>query len=135
MIITETISSAAALLRRRAAQSLGRSVVETFKRWWTAYTAWRIERRAIAELSSMSDDDLKDIGINRCEILRAVRGDTARERSSVYDTMPISCAMPRSSKWGHPMGGTAGWASYEGDVKADVITTMTGNRRHVSIGD
>jgi uncharacterized protein YjiS (DUF1127 family) len=36
----------------------------------------------MAELSSMSDRDLRDIGINRCEILRAARGDTARGRTS-----------------------------------------------------
>jgi uncharacterized protein YjiS (DUF1127 family) len=32
----------------------------------------------MAELLSTSDRDLGDIGIDRCEILRAVRGDTAR---------------------------------------------------------
>jgi uncharacterized protein YjiS (DUF1127 family) len=76
MIIMEAILSALALLHK-AAQSVGRSVVRTFKRWRAAYTAWHRERQAIAELSSMSDSDLRDIGINRCEILRSVRGDTA----------------------------------------------------------
>ena len=33
MIIMEAILSASALLHRRAAQSVGRSVVRTFKRW------------------------------------------------------------------------------------------------------
>ena len=47
----------------------------------------------MAQLLSMSDRDLRDIGINRCEILRAVRGDTVRERTSVYDAMPISFAI------------------------------------------
>jgi uncharacterized protein YjiS (DUF1127 family) len=37
----------------------------------------------MAELLSMSDRDLRDIGINRCEILRAGRGDTPRKRTSV----------------------------------------------------
>jgi uncharacterized protein YjiS (DUF1127 family) len=87
MTIVERLS-ASAPLHGRAVQSVGRSVVRTFKRWWAAYAAWRIERRAIGELLSMSDRDLKDIGINRCEILRAVRGHTARERIFVYVTNP-----------------------------------------------
>ena len=67
MIIMEAILSASALLHGRAAQSVGRSVVRTFKRWRAACTAWHRERRAMAELLSMSDRDLRDIGINRCE--------------------------------------------------------------------
>jgi len=90
MMIMEAVLSASALLHGRAAQSVGRSVVRAFKRWRAAYTAWHRERRAIAELLSMSDRDLRDIGINRCDILRAVRGDTTRERMSVYDAMPIA---------------------------------------------
>jgi hypothetical protein len=43
----------------------------------------------------MSDHDLRDIGIDRCEILRALRGDTARP---VYDAMPISFAISRPSE-------------------------------------
>ena len=89
MIIMEAIWSASALLHGRAPQFVGQSVVRTFKRWRAAYTAWQRERRAMAELLSMSDRDLRDIGANRCEILRAVRGDTAHERASVYDAMPI----------------------------------------------
>lgn len=95
MIIMEAILSASAPLHGRAAQSVGRWAVRTFKRWRGAYTAWHRERRAIAELLSMSDHDLRDIGIDRCEILRAVRDDTAR---SVYDAMPISFAISRPSE-------------------------------------
>jgi uncharacterized protein YjiS (DUF1127 family) len=90
MIIMESILSASALLQGRVAQSVARSVLRTLKHGWAAYMGWRNERRAITELLSMSDRDLKDIGINRCEILRVVRYDTARERTSVYDAMPIS---------------------------------------------
>jgi uncharacterized protein YjiS (DUF1127 family) len=61
MIIMEAILSASALLHGRGAQSVGRSVVRTFKRWRAAYTAWHKERRAMAELLSMSDRDLRDI--------------------------------------------------------------------------
>jgi uncharacterized protein YjiS (DUF1127 family) len=92
MIIMEAILSASALLDGRAAQSVGQSVVRTFKRWRAAYTAWHRERRAVAQLLSMSDRDLRDIGISRCEILRAVRGDTARERTSLYHAIPDQSA-------------------------------------------
>ena len=92
MIIMEAIWSASALLHGRAPQFVGQSVVRTFKRWRAAYTAWQRERRAMAELLSMSDRDLKDIGLNRCEILHAVRGATAREHNTVYGAIPISFA-------------------------------------------
>jgi uncharacterized protein YjiS (DUF1127 family) len=78
MIVMEANLSASALLHGGAAQFVGRSVVQRLKRWRAVYTAWRRQRRAADELGSMSDRDLRDIGINRCEILRAVRGDTAR---------------------------------------------------------
>jgi len=90
MITMEAILRASPLLHGRTAQSLNRSVLQTFKRWWAAYITWRNEQRSIAELLSMNDRDLRDIGINRCEILRAVRGDTARERISMYGAMLIS---------------------------------------------
>ena len=44
------------------------------KHWWAAYIAWRVEQAAIVQLQSMSDRDLKDIGLTRSEIARAVRG-------------------------------------------------------------
>jgi uncharacterized protein YjiS (DUF1127 family) len=90
MITMETGLRTSPLLGGKAAQSIGRSVLQTFKRGRAAYTGWHNEQPAIVELLSMSDRDLRDIGINRCEILRAVRGDTARERISLYDAMPIS---------------------------------------------
>lgn len=52
----------------------------TLKRWWVAYITWRIERAALAQLWSLSDRYLKDIGLTRSEILRAVKGETAAER-------------------------------------------------------
>jgi uncharacterized protein YjiS (DUF1127 family) len=102
MIIVEAILSVSALMRGRAAQSAARSVVRTFKRCWAACMAWQREWRAIAELSSMSDRDLRDIGVNRCEILGAVRGDTARERASVSNAMPGSFAVSRPGESGIP---------------------------------
>jgi uncharacterized protein YjiS (DUF1127 family) len=38
-----------------------------FKRHWRAFQAWR-ERERITELSSLSDRELRDIGITRGEI-------------------------------------------------------------------
>jgi len=76
--------------------------VRTFKRCWAVCMAWHRERRAIAELSSMSDHDLRDIGVNRCGILRAVRGDTSLERASVSNAMPGSFAISRPGESGIP---------------------------------
>src|SRR5262249_47437464 len=89
MIIMVANLSASALMHGGAAQFVDRSVVRRFKRWRAVYTTWHRERRAVAELLSISDRDLRDIGINRCEIMRAVRGDTARERTSVYEAISL----------------------------------------------
>jgi len=43
-------------------------MIAMLKRWWAAYTAWRIEQAAITELSSFSDRELRDIGVNRSGI-------------------------------------------------------------------
>ena len=42
---------------------------------------WRIQQAAIAELWSMSERELKDIGLTRSEIIGAVRGEAAPERA------------------------------------------------------
>jgi uncharacterized protein YjiS (DUF1127 family) len=55
-------------------------LVATLKRWWVAYVTWRIERATIVQLSSMSDHALKDIGLTRPPIPRAVIGETAVDR-------------------------------------------------------
>jgi uncharacterized protein YjiS (DUF1127 family) len=38
-----------------------------------AYLTWRLEQAAIAQLGALSDRELKDIGLRRCEIEGAVR--------------------------------------------------------------
>ena len=38
------------------------------------YTSWRLHKAAIAQLRSMSDRQLADIGVSRSEIEHAVRG-------------------------------------------------------------
>ena len=57
-------------------------LVAPWKRWRSAYKTWRLERAAITQLSSLSDRQLKDIGLNRSEIIDAVRGRGAREHVS-----------------------------------------------------
>jgi uncharacterized protein YjiS (DUF1127 family) len=58
------------------------------KRWWSAYIAWRMQEAAIALLKSMSDRDLKDIGLSRSQVDAAVRevGPTF-ERDRVFSRM------------------------------------------------
>ena len=58
-------------------RSLVRGLVASLRRWWVAYITWRIEQAAIAHLWSMSDRALKDIGLTRSEIPRAVKGEMA----------------------------------------------------------
>jgi len=57
-------------------------LVAPWKRWRSAYKTWLVERAAITQLSSLSDRQLKDIGLNRSEIIDAVRGRGAREHVS-----------------------------------------------------
>ena len=53
----------------------------TLKRWQQAHNKQCIERAASAELCSMSDLQLKDIGLTRTEITSAARGEAVRHRS------------------------------------------------------
>jgi uncharacterized protein YjiS (DUF1127 family) len=48
-------------------------LVEALQRQWVAYQDWRIRQQAIARLFSMSDAQLKDIGLVRSQIEIAVR--------------------------------------------------------------
>jgi len=75
-----TISSTA--VRRRNAAGGLLAMAAAIKRWWDSHIALRVERAAIAQLESMSDRDLKDIGLTRSEITGAVRGESARDRLS-----------------------------------------------------
>ena len=65
--------------------SAGGSIVGTvataLKRLWVTYITWRIERAAMAHLRSMSDRQLKDLGLSRSEIEGAVAGERATDRS------------------------------------------------------
>ena len=67
------ISSASTATRGMSEQSWTGRLVAALKQWWMAYITWRIEQAAIAQLWAMSDRELKDIGLTRCEITSAVR--------------------------------------------------------------
>lgn len=76
-----TISAGPAALQVITRQSWSTWLSTTLKRWWAAYMTWRVEQAAIAQLWSMSDRQLKDIGLARSEITGAVRGEPARYRA------------------------------------------------------
>ncbi len=48
------------------------------RRCWQGFVKWRAEQAAIAQLSSMSDRELRDMGLVRSEISFAVKGELAR---------------------------------------------------------
>jgi len=80
-IIMSTILSAPVAAQGIAGQSLAGGLAATLQRWWLAYITWRIERAAIAQLWSMSDRELKDIGLTRSDLPRVVRGEATRDRA------------------------------------------------------
>ena len=53
-------------------------VIAAFGRWLSAYKKWKVEQAAIAQLQSMTDRELKDIGVTRTDIHGAVRRNAAR---------------------------------------------------------
>jgi uncharacterized protein YjiS (DUF1127 family) len=70
--IMSTISTAPAAAP--AGQFTAGTLLGAVRSWWAAYLTWRIERAAIKALEAMSDRQLKDIGLARSDIARAVRG-------------------------------------------------------------
>jgi uncharacterized protein YjiS (DUF1127 family) len=55
----------------------------TLERWWIAYLTWCVERAAMAQLSKLSDRELKDIGLHRSQIPAAVRDEATSLRISL----------------------------------------------------
>jgi uncharacterized protein YjiS (DUF1127 family) len=73
-MIMSTTFSAPVPAQGMAGQSRVGGLVDVWKQWWVAYLTRRIERAAIFQLSSMSERELKDIGLTRSQIGQAVRG-------------------------------------------------------------
>jgi uncharacterized protein YjiS (DUF1127 family) len=55
----------------------------TLTRCWMTYLTWRIEQAAITQLELMDDRELRDIGLTRSSITRAVRVEPARDRAFI----------------------------------------------------
>ena len=76
--------SSTAVRRSNAANGPLATATAAVEHWWGSYIAWRLEQAAIAQLESMSDWELKDIGLTRSEIARAVRGAVGNHPISRY---------------------------------------------------
>lgn len=76
-------SSSQALAQSHAATFQSGRVLAFLKRWWIAYTEWRLYHLAAAQLRNMSDRELRDIGLDRSQIEAALRGDLARDQTLV----------------------------------------------------
>ena len=63
--------------RNSVGGKIPRTIGAALKGWWMAYVNWRLERLAISRLHSMSDRELKDMGVSRAQIEFAVRGAAA----------------------------------------------------------
>lgn len=79
---TTVIAQAAA--QRTAARFWTCGLVAILKRRLATYNARRAEQAAIGQLWSMSDRELKDIGLTRVEIQYAVSGEAPCERAFVF---------------------------------------------------
>ena len=80
MTMSTTMGAAAATpgLRRR---SWAAGLTATLKQWWRSYLKRRMERAAASQLWSLSDRELKDIGLTRSQIMGVVTGEVARDRT------------------------------------------------------
>jgi uncharacterized protein YjiS (DUF1127 family) len=65
-------------------QSRFAALQAALKHTWSIYWAWRLERAAIRQLNSLSDRQLKDIGLDRSEITGAVRNGAHRRPRFPY---------------------------------------------------
>ena len=52
--------------------TVSRKAAAALRRWWVAYVKWRLNQLAIRQLNSMSDRQLKDMGLSRGQIDFAV---------------------------------------------------------------
>jgi uncharacterized protein YjiS (DUF1127 family) len=75
------ISSAPAAAQSTVGHSRVCGLAATLKRWCVVFITWRLEQAVIGQLWSMSDRNLKDIGLTRSEIRAVVKGRITRERA------------------------------------------------------
>jgi uncharacterized protein YjiS (DUF1127 family) len=75
-----TISSVSTAARSAKRQPWVIGLAASLKRWLVAYIAWRAQEAAIAELWSMSDRELADLGLTRSDISNAVKGGVTGDR-------------------------------------------------------
>jgi uncharacterized protein YjiS (DUF1127 family) len=80
-MIMGMISTAPVTAQGIPGRSWGAALSAALTRWWVAYTAWRMERRAMAELVGMNDRELKDIGLTRTDVPAVIRGEFIRDRT------------------------------------------------------
>jgi uncharacterized protein YjiS (DUF1127 family) len=76
-MIMSTVSNAT-LQRDVYPAALSMRVAGAVRRWWIAYMKLRFHDMAVRQLQSMSDRELKDIGVSRAEIEIRVRDDDDR---------------------------------------------------------
>lgn len=67
-----TVPSGNAVPKGIARQFWAKRVVPALRRWLVAYRNWKAEQAAVARLHSMTDRELKDIGLTRSVITGAV---------------------------------------------------------------
>ena len=77
--IMRTLSNTAIRLQSVATQPSG--LFAKLQSWWVALLNWRIQREAILQLEALSDRDLHDIGLRRCEIEGAVKSELNEVRA------------------------------------------------------
>jgi uncharacterized protein YjiS (DUF1127 family) len=78
-----TISNVRPMAPSLVGHSRSSGLLAALKRWWVAYMTWRIQQAAMLTLGSMSDRELKDIGLTRSDIAWVVRDGTARGRAFI----------------------------------------------------
>ena len=78
MIMSANLSAPTAV-QRLTGPFWRRRLVEAVKRRWVAYQDWHDQQQAIAHLRSMSDAQLKDVGLVRSQIEIAVRAGVGPE--------------------------------------------------------
>jgi len=75
-----TTMSAATPTQRLRKHFWATSPTMTMKWLWESYVRRRKESAAVSQLCSMSDRDLKDVGLTRAQVMGAVAGELARDR-------------------------------------------------------